>query len=135
MRHALGELRERLFHLTLDPSCAIGTQDKESWGRENAHRLACFPGVAQLDGFRLVVKFSNGSVMLHVVNEGKFPAMALALNGATHFRGFDSDHSHCQPLPAPGGMEVKIEYVGRRFLPVLTDDAGGTILQMLPRFA
>ena len=70
--------------------------------------------------------------MLHVVNEGEFPSMALELNGAPHFRSFDSDHSHCQPLPAPGGMEVKIECAGRRFLPALKDDAGGTTLQMLP---
>ena len=71
--------------------------------------------------------------MLHVVNEGKFPAVALELNGAPHFRSFDSDHSHCRPLLAPGGMEGKSECAERRFLPVLKDDAGGTILQMLPR--
>jgi len=57
MRHAVGELRELLFHFTLDPSCAIGTQDKEIGGMENAHWLACFTSVDQLDGLRLVVKF------------------------------------------------------------------------------
>lgn len=57
MRHAVGKLRELLFHFTLDPSCAIGTQDKEIGGMENAYRLACFTSVDQLDGLRLVVKF------------------------------------------------------------------------------
>jgi hypothetical protein len=133
MRHALGELRELLFHFTLDPSGPIGTQDKEIGGMENAYRLAGFPRIDQLDGLRLVVKFENGRVMLHLVNEGEFPTMALELNGASHFRGFDSDHSHCQPLREPGGMEVRSECAGRRFLPVLKDAAGGTILQMLPR--
>ena len=70
--------------------------------------------------------------MLQLVNEGQFAAVALELNSASHFRGFDSDHSHCQPLREPGGREGKSECAGRRFLPVVKDAAGGTRLQMLP---
>ena len=57
MRHVVSQLKQVLFHFTLDPSRAIFSNDEEIGRVERPHQLACFPRIDQLDGLRLIVKF------------------------------------------------------------------------------